>query len=547
MANLTLRILSRPGDVTKNAPLTYEEADNNFINLDADIQALGDSLGGKEPSISAGTTSQYFRGDKSWQTLNKSAVGLANVDNTSVVYEPVSTAQASAISASTANNTHSATGKTTPVDADELGVLDSAASWGLKKLTFANLKTWIASLFVSRTSAQIDGNLNITGAGRRITGNFSNTTIGDRLMLQTNVTGDITAVEAIPNGSGVVSQFNASTSSDPNNASSVQMRIGLDTGDARISSEKRGAGVYLPLSFHAGGAERLRINTAGNVGIGDASPVQKLVVNQSIPGGNPATSGTGNDPNVIARFAYGIVGLDFGGYTSGSSWIQNRLTTDYSANLPLLLNPNGGNIGIGTNAPTAKLDIKDGSICLSTAANSGGRYGINRYDSSSINGMASLSLWGEGTNRYLGAFAVSLSLSDFHNSPLTDVFKVSTAGALVTAPVPLGYGVGTGGTVTQSTSKGTAVTLNKPSGKITTHAGSIAANSTAHFIVNNTFCNADCVVSANIVGGTGNVNAYTLSTFPFANGFYVSIRNQTAGALGDALQIQFNIIKGSTS
>jgi hypothetical protein len=37
----------------------------------------------KEPGITPGTTAQYWRGDKSWQTLDKSAVGLGNVDNTS--------------------------------------------------------------------------------------------------------------------------------------------------------------------------------------------------------------------------------------------------------------------------------------------------------------------------------------------------------------------------------------------------------------------------------------------------------------------------------
>lgn len=39
-------------------------------------------LATKEPTITAGTTLQYWRGDKSWQTLDKTAVGLANVDNT---------------------------------------------------------------------------------------------------------------------------------------------------------------------------------------------------------------------------------------------------------------------------------------------------------------------------------------------------------------------------------------------------------------------------------------------------------------------------------
>jgi len=37
-----------------------------------------------EPIITAGTTAQYWRGDKTWQTLNKTAVGLGNVENTAL-------------------------------------------------------------------------------------------------------------------------------------------------------------------------------------------------------------------------------------------------------------------------------------------------------------------------------------------------------------------------------------------------------------------------------------------------------------------------------
>jgi len=50
----------------------------------SDIQNLTSDLAAKEPTISAGTTSQYWRGDKSWQTLNKASVGLSSVDNVSV-------------------------------------------------------------------------------------------------------------------------------------------------------------------------------------------------------------------------------------------------------------------------------------------------------------------------------------------------------------------------------------------------------------------------------------------------------------------------------
>lgn len=41
----------------------------------------------------------------------------------------------------TGDNIHAATSKTTPVDADEIPISDSAATWGLKKLTWANLKS----------------------------------------------------------------------------------------------------------------------------------------------------------------------------------------------------------------------------------------------------------------------------------------------------------------------------------------------------------------------------------------------------------------------
>lgn len=45
------------------------------------VDAVNTGLSGKEPTLVAGTTGQYYRGDKSWQTLDKTAVGLGNVVN----------------------------------------------------------------------------------------------------------------------------------------------------------------------------------------------------------------------------------------------------------------------------------------------------------------------------------------------------------------------------------------------------------------------------------------------------------------------------------
>lgn len=52
--------------------------------------SISNLLGSKQDTITVGTTSQYYRGDKTMQTLNKSAVGLGNVDNTSDANKPVS-------------------------------------------------------------------------------------------------------------------------------------------------------------------------------------------------------------------------------------------------------------------------------------------------------------------------------------------------------------------------------------------------------------------------------------------------------------------------
>jgi hypothetical protein len=50
-----------------------------------------------EPTIAATTSADYYRGDKTFATLNKTAVALGNVDNTSDANKPVSTAQQTAL------------------------------------------------------------------------------------------------------------------------------------------------------------------------------------------------------------------------------------------------------------------------------------------------------------------------------------------------------------------------------------------------------------------------------------------------------------------
>lgn len=116
------------------------------------------------------------------------------------------------------------------------------------------------------TSLTTSGNITITG-GNRILGDFSNATPSNRLTFQTSSPNNFTTVGAIPTGSGTVASFASFSSSDASNASFLN--VGVESGDVGfITSGKTGTGSYLPLIFHVNAAERFRIGTSGELGVG---------------------------------------------------------------------------------------------------------------------------------------------------------------------------------------------------------------------------------------------------------------------------------------
>lgn len=92
-ANIDSEAATRGGaDSILNDAIVQEGVDRT--NADNNLQTNIDL---KQDEIIPATVADYFRGDKTFQTLNKSAVGLGNVDNTSDINKPVSTAQQTAI------------------------------------------------------------------------------------------------------------------------------------------------------------------------------------------------------------------------------------------------------------------------------------------------------------------------------------------------------------------------------------------------------------------------------------------------------------------
>jgi hypothetical protein len=141
-------------------------------------------------------------------------------------------------------------------------------------------------------------------------------------------------------------------------------------------------GMWFPaadtIAFSEGGAEAMRIDSSGRVGIGTSSPSEKLVVERS---------GAGN----VVRFTDGTYGVDVAVTSTGGSLQTGNInqtldfkvygngymgfyTSGTSERMRIL---SGGNVGIGTTTPDATLSVNgvasfgDGTALLPSIANFG--------------------------------------------------------------------------------------------------------------------------------------------------------------------------------
>jgi len=105
--------------------------------------------------------------------------------------------------------------------------------------------------------------------------------------------------------------------------------------------------------------DTLTILNGGNVGIRTTSPALSLEVGGTT--GAPAITGTAQTGAlriVDKTLTIGNV-LDFGIYNSGAYglWLQGTDRGNLATTYPIILQPNGGNVGIGNTVPGAKLEV----------------------------------------------------------------------------------------------------------------------------------------------------------------------------------------------
>ena len=126
--------------------------------------------------------------------------------------------------------------------------------------------------------------------------------------------------------------------------------------------------------------------------------------------------------------------------------------------------------------------------------------------------------------------------------------RIDTSGnVLVTSPAGLGYGTGSGGSVTQLTSKSTTVTLNKPCGQIAMNNASLAAGATVSFVLSNSLVSVNDIFVVTLGNGTYSPSAYNVWGYASNGACGVFIKNISGASLSEAVPLNFAIIKGAIS
>jgi hypothetical protein len=141
------------------------------------------------------------------------------------------------------------------------------------------------------------------------------------------------------------------------------------------------------------------------------------------------------------------------------------------------------------------------------------------------------------------SIGVAYSDQDIDGGTIGATTPSTVVGTTVYATSEIGYSAAAQGTVTQATSKSTAVTLDKSAGRITMNNASLATATNATFTLNNSIIGANDAVILTISGGQTTPGSYNVFANSLTAGSVsITLRNISGGSLSEAVVINFAIV-----
>ena len=282
-----------------------------------------------------------------------------------------------------------------------------------------------------------------------------------------------------------------------------------------------------------------------NLGTGGASGSTTTINIGSINNGTVTLNGNATVNGSITMAGTGkIFSADFTNPTVASRAYFK--TTTVNGQTSLLAVPNGtstdAKIGVVNNStPTNASRIylgTNGSTevqLVSDAFGSGTYLPIAFYTNSTkqvtISNSGNLTLIGGGSLELSGTGGVSVA---------------GSGSVIISGSGKFGYDTGSGGTVTQGTSRTTGVTINKTNGQITLFSDVTLAATFASFVVTNSTVAASDVVHVSMKSGSADSYIFSVSAVS-AGSFKVQIYNVAAVAVAEAPVLNFAVIKAATA
>jgi hypothetical protein len=306
------------------------------------------------------------------------------------------------------------------------------------------------------------------------------------------------------------------------------------------------ASTYDQLLHVDGGPEATEKTVYSGVGVATAMKVgtQSASVDNIKFDGNTISTLDTNGNLILAPDGTGSVSISKVAVTGGTiSGISDLAVADGGTGASTASDART-NLGLGTIATQNSNNISITGGAISGVTFSGSFTGLTLVESTTLTGTTTTN----GGNLRLNANTLSST-----NTNGNIVLAPNGTGQVLSSS-PLGYNTGTGGTVTQATSRTTGVTLDKITGEIVLFAASISGHEADEFTLTNSTIAANDVVVVCIKNGcaAGTRKYYQTQVVSVSAGSCVisvaNIDNHTIPSTGtDTPVLQFAVIKSAVA